>query len=286
MIEENAHKKFMIFTEADVRQIEKEGLSSEQALAQIDLFQRGVRPVKLNRPCTVNDGIVTLPKEELTKMSSLYEEEILLGRKVLKFVPASGAASRMFRDWYVYLEKGSLDARRREEFSGELKRYAFYSDLRDVISRDGEDLEKMLEVQRHGDILAYILTSKGLNYGNLPKALLKFHAYPDGSRTALEEHLVEAALYTKDACRTCRLHLTLSDEHRDDVADYLSGIRKYYEKHYGITLDVALSTQKSSTNTIAVDLDNRPFRGQQGELVFRPGGHGALLDNLNNTGGD
>ncbi|MGZ6292401.1 MAG: DUF4301 family protein [Syntrophales bacterium] len=286
MIEENAHKKFMIFTEADVRQIEKEGLSSEQALAQIDLFERGVRPVKLNRPCTVNDGIVTLPKEELTKMSALYEEELLLGRKVLTFVPASGAASRMFRDWYVYLEKGSLDARRREEFSGELKRYAFYSDLRDVISRDGEDLEKMLEVQRHGDILAYILTSKGLNYGNLPKALLKFHAYPDGSRTALEEHLVEAALYTKDACRTCRLHLTLSDEHRDDVADYLSGIKKYYEKHYGITLDVALSTQKSSTNTIAVDLDNRPFRGQQGELVFRPGGHGALLDNLNNTGGD
>ncbi|MGO9137546.1 MAG: DUF4301 family protein [Syntrophales bacterium] len=276
----------MIFTEADVRQIEKEGLTCEQVLAQIDLFKRGVRPITLNRPCTVNDGIVTLPEEELRKMAALCEEALGMGRKVLKFVPASGAASRMFRDWYVYLEKGGLDARQRDEFAVELKRFAFYKDLRDVISRAGEDLEKMLEVQRHEDILAFILTSKGLNYGDLPKALLKFHAYHDGGRTALEEHLVEAALYTKDACRTCRLHLTLSDEHHDDVADYLSVIKRYYEKHYDVIFDVALSTQKSSTNTLAVDLDNRPFRDQQGELVFRPGGHGALLGNVNDAGGD
>ena len=144
----------------------------------------------------------------------------------------------------------------------------------------------MLEARRHADVLAYILTSKGLNYGNLPKALLKFHAYSDGSRSALEEHLVEAVLYTKDACRICRLHLTLSEEHEDDVAEYLSVIKRYYEKHYDVIFDIALSTQESSTNTIAVDLDNRPFRNQQGELVFRPGGHGALLENLNATGGD
>jgi hypothetical protein len=276
----------MIFTEADVSRIEKEGLTRELVLAQIDLFKRGFCPVKLNRPCTVNDGIVTLPEEELTKMVALYEEELPMGRRVLKFVPASGAASRMFRDWYIYLERGSLDAGQREEFARELKMFAFYDNLRDVILRDGEDLEKLLEVQRHADILAYILTSKGLNYGNLPKALLKFHAYSDGSRSALEEHLVEAALYTKDACRVCRLHFTLSGEHRDDVADYLSVIKRHYEKHYDVTFDIVLSTQQSSTNTIAVDLDNRPFRDQQGELVFRPGGHGALLDNLNGTGGD
>jgi hypothetical protein len=276
----------MMFTEADARQIEKEGLTRERVLAQIDLFKRGVRPAKLDRPCTVNDGIVTLSEEELTKMVALYEEELGMGREVLKFVPASGAASRMFRNWYVYLEKGNLDTRQREEFAGELKRFAFYMDLREAILRDGEDLEKMLEVERHADILAYILTSKGLNYGNLPKALLKFHAYPEGSRTALEEHLVEAALYTKDTCRICRLHLTLSEEHQRDVADYLSVIKSYYEKDYDVTFDIALSTQKSSTNTIAVDLDNRPFRDQHGELVFRPGGHGALLDNLNGIGGD
>jgi hypothetical protein len=276
----------MIFTEADIRRIEQEGLTCEQVLAQIGLFKKGACPVSLNRPCTVDDGIVALPEEELTKMVALYEEDLQMGTMVLKFVPASGAASRMFKDWYVYIEKGSLDARQSEEFTRELKRFAFYSDLRDVILRDGEDLEKMTEDNRYADILAYILTSKGLNYGNLPKALLKFHAYSDGSRSALEEHLVEAALYAQDAWRMCRLHFTLSEEHQDDVADYLSVIKGYCEKHYNVTFDIALSTQKSSTNIIAVDLNNRPFRDQQGELVFRPGGHGALLDNLNGTGGD
>ena len=276
----------MVFTEADIRRIEEEGLTRERVLAQIDLFKRGVCPVKLNRPCTVNDGIVTLPEEELTKMAALYNADLQMGRRVLKFVPASGAASRMFKDWYVYLEKGGLDAGQSEEFARELKMFAFYTDLQNLVLRDGEDIKRMLEARRYTDILSCILTSKGLNYGNLPKALLKFHAYSDGSRSALEEHLVEAALYTKDACRICGLHLTLSEEHQNDVAEYLSMIKRYYEKHYDVIFDIALSIQESSTNTIAVDLDNRPFRNQQGELVFRPGGHGAILENLNGAGGD
>ncbi|HET6459594.1 MAG TPA: DUF4301 family protein [Syntrophales bacterium] len=276
----------MVFAETDIKRIEREGLTCDQVLAQINLFKKGIHPVKLNRPCTVNDGIVTFPEEELREMAALYEENLRMGRKVLKFVPASGAASRMFKDWYVYMEQGTLDSRQSEEFVRELKRFAFYNDLSDLILREGEDIEQMLEDERYAEILAYMLTSKGLKYGDLPKALLKFHAYPDGSRSALEEHLVEAALYLKDACRICRLHFTLSEEHREDVAAYLSVIKRYYEKHYGVIFDIALSTQKSSTNTIAVDLDNRPFRDQQGEIVFRPGGHGALLDNLNGTGGD
>ena len=276
----------MIFTEADARRIEKEGLTCEQALAQIDLFKRGVCPVKLNRPCTISDGIITIPEEDVTKMVALYEEAVRKGRSMLKFVPASGAASRMFRDWYIYLEKGSLDARQRAEFTRDLKRLAFLRDLREVILRNGEDLENMMEDNRYADVLAYILTSKGLDYGNLPKALLRFHNYSDCSRNALEEHLVEASLYAKDAHHMCRVHFTLSEEHQNDVANYLSAIIKDYERNCDVTFDIALSTQKSSTNTIAVDLDNRPFRDQEGELVFRPGGHGALLDNLNRTGGD
>ena len=121
----------MVFTKADIKRIEEEGLTREQVVAQIDLFKKGFCPVKLNRPCTVNDGIVTLTKEELTKMAALYKEDLQMGRRVLKFVPASGAASRMFKDWYVYLEKGGLDARQSEEFARELKRFAFYMDLRE-----------------------------------------------------------------------------------------------------------------------------------------------------------
>jgi hypothetical protein len=143
-----------------------------------------------------------------------------------------------------------------------------------------------METKRKIEILEFILTSKGLNYGNLPKALLKFHAYPDGNRTALEEHLVEAALYVKDAHTMCRLHYTVSEEHQKQIEDYLSRITNIYEKRYDVKYCATLSIQKSSTNTIAVDLDNHPFRDQQGSLVFRPGGHGALLENLNSIDGD
>lgn len=276
----------MIFTYADIKQIEKGGQSVDQVLAQLDLFKRGTSPVTLNRPCTINDGIVTIPEADLKMITALYEADVRKGR-MLKFVPASGAASRMFKDWYKCLEEGNFDSDKAGEiFITSLKRYAFFKDLGDEISRKGEEIERLIEAKRVVEILEYILTSRGLNYGNLPKALLKFHSYPVGNRTALEEHLVEAALYVKDANDLCRIHYTVSEEHKTQVKDYLFQVIEIYEKYYDVKYHLALSTQKSSTNTIAVDLDNRPFRDQQGRLVFRPGGHGALLENLNSIDGD
>lgn len=276
----------MTFTYADIKQIEKEGQSVDQVLAQIDRFKKGTFPIKLNRPCTVNDGIVTIPEGDLKKIPALYEAEVQKGR-MLKFVPASGAASRMFKDWYKCFEEGNFYPEEAgAAFIESLKSYAFFNDLRDEICGKGGDIERLMETKRKIEILEFILTSKGLNYGNLPKALLKFHAYPDGNRTALEEHLVEAALYVKDAHTMCRLHYTVSEEHQKQIEDYLSRITNIYEKRYDVKYCATLSIQKSSTNTIAVDLDNHPFRDQQGSLVFRPGGHGALLENLNSIDGD
>ncbi|MCX5847109.1 MAG: DUF4301 family protein [Deltaproteobacteria bacterium] len=275
----------VVFTEADIEQIKTEGLSVNQALAQINLFKRGTRPVKLNRPCITYDGIVTIPKEDIKIITALYEEEARKGR-MLKFVPASGAASRMFKEWFRCLENGVFDSEEGKRFVSELKTFAFYNDLGEAISRAGENIENMIKNKRFIDILAYIITSRGLNYGNLPKALLKFHVYPDRNRTALEEHLVEASLHTKGSNRICRVHFSVSEEHQKQVNDYLSRIKKYFEKYYNVQYDITLSTQKSSTNTIAVDLENRPFRDQQGGLVFRPGGHGALLEDLNSIDGD
>jgi len=276
----------MIFTYADIRQIEKEEQSVDQVLAQIERLKRGTLPVTLNRPCTVNDGIVTIPEGDLKKITALYEAEVRKSR-MLKFVPASGAASRMFKDWYRWFEEGDCESQEAgATFISSLKKYAFFKDLGDEISRKGEDIERLIEAKRIAEIVEYILTLKGLNYGNLPKALLKFHLYPDGNRTAIEEHLVEAALSVKDAHNVCRLHYTVSEEHHTQVEDYLFRIKEVYEKHYNVKYHIMLSCQKSSTNTIAVDLDNRPFRDQQGRLVFRPGGHGALLENLNSIDGD
>jgi hypothetical protein len=282
----NSHLIKMIFTYADIRQIEKEEQNVDQVLAQIERFKRGTFPVNLNRPCTVNDGVVTIPEGDLKKITALYEAEVREGR-VLKFVPASGAASRMFKDWYRCLEEGGCASQEAgATFISNLKKFAFIKELGEEISRKGEDIERLVEAKRIAEILEYVLTSKGLNYGNLPKALLKFHLYPDGSRTALEEHLVEAALYVKDAHNVCRLHYTVSEEHQKQVENYLLRIKEIYEKNYDVKYHIMLSCQKSSTNTIAVDLDNRSFRDQQGRLVFRPGGHGALLENLNSIDGD
>jgi hypothetical protein len=171
-------------------------------------------------------------------------------------------------------------------FARDLKKFAFYDDLRDAIRRDGLDIGALMEKRQYKEVLGYILTLRGLNYGSLPKALLKFHAYPGGSRTALEEHLVEAALYGRDSLDRCRVHFTVSPEHETVVKECLDRLKGPYESRLGVCFDLELTVQQSSTNTIAMGLDGFPHRDSQGRLVFRPGGHGALLRNLNSIDGD
>jgi hypothetical protein len=151
---------------------------------------------------------------------------------------------------------------------------------------DGQNVESYIRDKRCTDILEYILTRKGLNYAWLPKALLKFHIYPGHNRTAIEEHLVEAALYVRDAKNICRVHLTVSKEHESQFRSLLCRVRGDYESLYGVIYETSVTTQLPSTDTIAMDMNNRPFRDRTGEILFRPGGHGALLQNLNAVDGD
>ncbi|MFA4915244.1 MAG: DUF4301 family protein [Syntrophales bacterium] len=276
-----------LFTESDIEQIEAIGLTVEAVLEQIEIFQRGVPPVNLNRPCTINDGIVTIPDKEQDVFLAAYDEAAADGR-FLKFVPASGAASRMFKDWYMILGKGGPDLEEADvKFVQDLRKFAFFDDLNRLVSRRGENIDDLIRNGKFDDILKYILTPEGLNYGCLPKALLKFHTYPlKGSRTALEEHLAEVVLYGRDNNRTCRIHFTVSDEHKKAVEEYLLQLKGDYEALYDVIFDLELSVQFPFTNTIAVDMENRPLRNQDGSLVFRPAGHGALLENLNQINGD
>lgn len=273
-----------IFTETDIGRIEAEGLTPEQVLAQLELFEKGAAPVTLRRPCTAGDGIVILSAEERDGFVALYDRWVQKGT-VEKFVPASGAASRMFAVWRRRIEDGAAgeDA---AAFAGNLRKMAFFGDLREAVAGRGADLDDLLKNHRLPEVLAYILTAQGMNYGDLPKALLKFHLYPGGSRTALEEHLVEAALYARDGRSVCRIHFTVSRDHEKRIEDFVSRIRDDYEKTHGVTLDIRFSTQSGSTNTIAVDGANRPARDKEGALMFRPGGHGALLENLQNSAGE
>lgn len=269
------------WTAADRCRIAAEGLTVAEVERQLALFCRGISPVRLNRPCRTEDGIVNLAEDEMPSLLDAYEEAVRT-RRIMKFVPASGAASRMFREWYRFLDKGGFDGGPESDaFLRDLKRYAFLADLEAAVAGKGGNLKELMSKKETSLILRMILTEDGLNYGCLPKGLLKFHAYPEGDRTALEEHLVEAALYARDSGNVASLHFTVSGEHESAFRERLSQVLCRYEENFETRYVVGFSTQEPATNTIAADLENRPFRDDRGGLVFRPGGHGALLENLN-----
>jgi hypothetical protein len=276
------------FSKADIQQITNRGQTPENVLAQIEIFERGIPYTTLHRPCTVNDGILVLQPGDMEALGVCYARAVSAGR-VTKFVPASGAATRMFQALLSYCEpQEAVDSTTEKDvlhFINNLRHFAFYDDLQTVVQRHASQVETYLAAGRYADLLSYLLTPQGLNYANLPKILLKFHRYGNCCRTPLEEHLVEAAVYAQDSHQVARLHVTVTPAHAEAVQAHIEASRKRYE-HAGLRYEIALSVQRSTTDTIAVDLDNQPFRDEQGHLLFRPGGHGALLANLQALAGD
>lgn len=275
-----------LITAADLEQLKEVGLSPDQALRQIAFLKSGLPPLRLNRPTTAGDGIIVIPAAEQERFVALHDAAAERGR-FMKFVPASGAASRMFINWQSVLAKGGFEGTIEEtKFADNLHKFAFFPDLKNIIALRGENIETLLKSGNIRQILQYILTPQGLNYGSLPKALIKFHAYDQGgNRSAIEEHLVEAALYTADARRECRLHFTVSEEHLPVVSRFLTEIKAGYEKQLGVTFQLGLSCQSCASNTVSLE-GQELYRDGTGRLILRPGGHGALLDNLQNLDGD
>ncbi|HDZ89450.1 MAG: DUF4301 family protein [Deltaproteobacteria bacterium] len=284
----------------DLRQIEEQGLSAEEVRRQLGLFRMPRPFLRLVRPCTVGDGIRVFDRERAASLMRTWETG-KRGLKCLKFVPASGAATRMFKVLLKYLNQGkeiSWDAVSREASAGDreagqfvefiegLKRFAFFRDLESALSGGGHHVDTLIEEGRFREILRFLLTDEGLGYAGLPKALLKFHQYPEGSRTAFEEHLVEAASYVAGEDGRCPLHFTVSEEHLSGFEACLGEAGPVYEERYGVVYDLSFSAQARSTDTVAVNPDNTPFRLKDGRLLFRPGGHGALLRNLNRVDAD
>jgi hypothetical protein len=287
------------FTEEDLAQFADRGIPVDIVERQLELFKGPPPRLQLQRPCKVGDGIRRLGEEEAARCADAYETKGP-ARRCVKFVPASGAATRMFRALLRSEGEGeaSLEVVERRADSGDpdaqdlliflrgIKRFAFFEALKSALSREGLDLERLMGEGAFTDILRLLLTREGLDYAHLPKGLILFHRYPDGSRTPLEEHLVEAAAYAMDQGGTSTLHFTVSDEHLGAFRAILARVQPLYEKRYKVSFHVTFSVQKASTDTIAVDLDNRPFRLGDGSLLFRPGGHGALIENLNDLRGD
>ncbi|MEQ9619772.1 MAG: DUF4301 family protein [Deltaproteobacteria bacterium] len=277
-----------------LRELESRGINPDTVISQLEMFRKGLPPVELARPCTLGDGIVSIEGEE-ERYARLFEEASG-DKKIVKFVPASGAASRMFKELLAVLNRAeSLDRRALGEaadrgdeeaekvltFINNLDKFAFFDDLRGSLENSGYDSEAVLADDGCvPEILEHLLLEKGLNYSNLPKGIIKFHSYPGARRTAFEEHLVEALNYTRDEGGRARAHFTVSPEHMENVKDHIRDVKGNYEDN-GATLEINFSVQKLSTDTIAVDMDNRPILDEEGKPVFRPGGHGALIENLN-----
>ena len=269
--------------DSDLLQIAEQGITVEEVQRQIRLFEHPPPCPLLERACTIGDGVRTLSAAELNAATADYETASRMGR-LMKFVPASGAASRMFHSLLAARESGSSEAL--QPFIAALRQFAFFEDLQVAVAAAGLDLGALIAAGNIGVIVDSLLGPSGLDYAALPKGLLKFHRYADGSRTPFEEHLVEAAGLIREASGTCRLHFTVSPEHEDRFRRRLDEVRSTYERRWKMELEVGFSVQKPSTDTLAVDLENRPFRTADDHLLFRPGGHGALIENLHDLGGD
>ncbi len=235
---------------ADQDRIAASGLTTNEVERQAALLRDPPPAVRLVRPCTISEGVERIAESEYPELLALADEAAHAGR-LSKFVPASGAASRMF----AFLKSsgpGDEDVRRFEE---NRHRFAFSADNVDTLAA-------------------------------LPKGLLPFHRYGEASRTPFEEHLAEAAATVRDANGVCRLHVTVSPDHRAAFASALESARPRLERETGARFDVRFSEQSPSTDTVALDESGRLFRDAEGRILLRPGGHGALLRNLQETGGD
>ncbi|MBQ9525097.1 MAG: DUF4301 family protein [Bacteroidaceae bacterium] len=277
-----------MFTNEDKELLQKKGISESKIEAQLKDFAQGFPFLKLRAAASVGNGIIAPSKEEADKYIKVWNDYKKAGHSITKFVPASGAASRMFKNMFEFLNADydvpTTDFEK--TFFAEIHKFAFYDALNDAcFLNEGEGVDALIEEGKYKSVVANMLNEEGLNYGQLPKGLLQFHSYEDCARTPVEEHLVEAALYASSQGEA-DVHFTVSTEHRELFQELIDRVLPEASNKYKINYKVSMSEQKPSTDTVAANMDNTPFRTEDGKLLFRPGGHGALIENLNDLQSD
>ena len=274
-----------MLTHEDKELLAKKGISEEKIAEQLACFEKGFPFLKLSAAASVeNGGIMRADEKGCEQYLAAWDAYKAGDKKIVKFVPASGAASRMFKNMFEFLgaeyDKPTTDFEKK--FFDHIHDFAFYNDLNAAcLDNTGKNINALLSEHNYKAVVSNLLESAGLNYGALPKGLLKFHRYADGVRTPLEEHLVEGALYAAGKTGEVNVHFTVSTEHRALFEKLVAAKAAEYEAKYGTTYHISFSEQKPSTDTVAADMENKPFRDKDGKLLFRPGGHGALIENLN-----
>ena len=277
-----------MLTAEDKALLEKKGISEEKIAEQLACFEKGFPFLKLDGAASIEKGILAPAEDEMKAYLEAWDAYMQGEKKIVKFVPASGAASRMFKNMFEFLgaEYDVPTTDFEKKFFDNVHKFAFFGDLNAACEKNnGKGIDALVAEGNYKAVVANLLEAAGLNYGALPKGLLKFHSYEDGVRTPLEEHLVEGALYAAGKTGKVNVHFTVSTEHRELFKALVDEKVAAYAAKYGVEYLVSFSEQKPSTDTVAADMENKPFR-DNGKLLFRPGGHGALIENLNDLDAD
>lgn len=277
----------MISTQ-DKELLAKKGISEAQIAEQLACFQKGFPYLRLDAAASIEKGILAPDADEQKAYLAAWDAYTKTDKTIVKFVPASGAASRMFKGLFEFLDAGYNKpvTKFEQAFFDGIRDFAFYEDLDNAcLLTAGKGISTLMGEGDYKAVVAALLDKTGLNYGALPKGLLEFHKYPEGPRTPLEEHLAEGAMYAAGKSGNVNVHFTVSAEHRELFKTLVAEKAGGFGKRYGVDYHITFSEQKPNTDTIAADMDNQPFRDND-KLLFRPGGHGALIENLNDLDAD
>ena len=259
----------MDFSNKDLQQIKDHGLTVEEVEQQLEHFKKGFSPIDIVKPATSDDGVMITDPMVCDYMATKYSE-YAKKHKIVKFVPASGAATRMFKDLNEFFISNQINPAS-QKIVDNIDKFAFYKELQIVLPKHADARS----------IARYITSNLGLNYAHMPKGLIPFHKYNDKDiRTPVEEHLIEAAQYAVSANNQINIHFTVSPEYKFMFKALLNRAIPQYESKYNVKYNVEMSEQNQSSDTIAVNMDNTLFRGLDDSLLFRPSGHGALIENL------
>jgi hypothetical protein len=285
------------FSKKDIQQIENKGLTLKGVAQQIRLFENGLPFANLVSEATIDNGILRLSKDKIESYASKFDDK-KNETSILKFVPASGAATRMFKFLFTFLdeyniEKGSINSYINKTKNKDLsiffigiEKFPFYHIVMDKLKQNFSDFDSMSINEQGLKFVQMMLDSDKLDYGNSPKGLLPFHQYKNQIvSTAFAEHLYESALYSSSQ-ESAKLHFTISEKHNHKFDEEFARIEEKVEDKTASKFDISFSYQKESTDTIAVTSKNKPFREDDRSLHFRPSGHGALIENLNDLEAD
>jgi hypothetical protein len=278
-----------MYTNKDLELLEEKGISRSQIETQLDYFKNGFPFLKIVSAARIGNGILKIDEADENIYLQKWNNYLNSNKTITKFVPASGAASRMFKDLFSFYN--SNDNIPSTEFVitffNHIQEFPFNSSLENkCLKLYNKSIVELIENGRYKDVIIALLSAEGMDYGSIPKGLIPFHNYSEGNRTPVGEHLTEGALYAKDGDNVVNVHFTVSEEHKEMFELLIAARKINYELKLGVKFLITLSVQKSSTDTVAVDMNNELFRNDDGALLFRPGGHGALIENLNDIDSD